>query len=54
MIEVSNVIVRFGGVTPIDDMSLSFGVGTNGFGTYVKVPVERPYGALAFGPRFQL
>jgi len=30
MIEVSNVIVRFGGVTPIDDMNLSFGVGTNG------------------------
>ena len=30
MIEISNLTVRFGGVTPIDDMSLSFGVGTNG------------------------
>ena len=30
MIEISNLIVRFGGVTPIDDMNLSFGVGTNG------------------------
>ena len=30
MIEISNLTVRFGGVTPIDDMNLSFGVGTNG------------------------
>jgi branched-chain amino acid transport system ATP-binding protein len=30
VIEVSNIIVRFGGVTPIDDMNLSFSVGTNG------------------------
>jgi branched-chain amino acid transport system ATP-binding protein len=30
MIEISNLIVRFGGVTPIDDMNLSFGPGTNG------------------------
>jgi branched-chain amino acid transport system ATP-binding protein len=30
VIEISNLTVRFGGVTPIDDMNLSFGVGTNG------------------------
>jgi branched-chain amino acid transport system ATP-binding protein len=30
MIEISDLIVRFGGVTPIDDMNLSFGPGTNG------------------------
>ena len=30
MIEISNLTVRFGGVTPIDDMNLSFGIGTNG------------------------
>jgi len=30
MIEISNLTVRFGGVTPIDDMNLTFQVGTNG------------------------
>ena len=30
MIEISNLTVRFGGVTPIDDMNLTFDVGTNG------------------------
>jgi branched-chain amino acid transport system ATP-binding protein len=30
MIEISNLTVRFGGVTPIDDMNLTFEVGTNG------------------------
>jgi branched-chain amino acid transport system ATP-binding protein len=30
VIEISNLTVRFGGVTPIDDMNLSFGIGTNG------------------------
>ena len=30
MIEISDLTVRFGGVTPIDDMTLTLGVGTNG------------------------
>jgi branched-chain amino acid transport system ATP-binding protein len=30
MIEISSLTVRFGGVTPIDDMNLTFDVGTNG------------------------
>ena len=30
MIEISSLTVRFGGVTPIDDMNLTFRVGTNG------------------------
>jgi branched-chain amino acid transport system ATP-binding protein len=30
MIEITNLTVRFGGVTPIDDMNLVFDVGTNG------------------------
>jgi len=30
MIEISSLTVRFGGVTPIDDMNLTFQVGTNG------------------------
>jgi ABC-type branched-subunit amino acid transport system ATPase component len=30
MIEVSGLTVRFGGVTPIDDMTVSMGVGVNG------------------------
>ena len=30
MIEISNLTVRFGGVTPIDSMNLTFDVGTNG------------------------
>src|SRR6478609_5624089 len=29
------------------------GVGTNGFGTYVKVPVERPATYPGFGPGFK-
>jgi branched-chain amino acid transport system ATP-binding protein len=30
MIEIKSLTVRFGGVTPVDDMNLAFGVGTNG------------------------
>ncbi len=30
MIEISSLTVRFGGVTPVDEMNLAFGVGTNG------------------------
>ena len=30
MIEISGLTVRFGGVTPIDDMTLTWGSGTNG------------------------
>jgi branched-chain amino acid transport system ATP-binding protein len=30
MIEIKSLTVRFGGVTPVDDMNLTFGVGTNG------------------------
>ena len=30
MIDISNLTVRFGGVTPISDMNLTFQVGTNG------------------------
>jgi ABC-type branched-subunit amino acid transport system ATPase component len=30
VIEISSLTVRFGGVTPIDDMNLTFQVGTNG------------------------
>ena len=30
MIEISSLTVRFGGVTPVDEMTLAFGVGTIG------------------------
>lgn len=30
MIEIDSLTVRFGGVTPVDEMTLAFGVGTNG------------------------
>jgi branched-chain amino acid transport system ATP-binding protein len=30
MIEINSLTVRFGGVTPLDEMTLAFGVGTNG------------------------
>ena len=30
MIEIENLTVRFGGVTPINDMSMTMDVGTNG------------------------
>jgi ABC-type branched-subunit amino acid transport system ATPase component len=30
MIEINGLTVRFGGVTPVDEMTLAFGVGTNG------------------------
>ncbi len=30
MIDISGLTVRFGGVTPLDDMTLHLGAGTNG------------------------